>query len=82
LGQSEFQRIWGTIPLEDNWRRSNKTPSAATIDAIAKEGKPGEEPKPGTEAGATAANKEADEVAKLLTQLPTTETQKKTRVSP
>ena len=25
LGQSEFQRIWGTRSLEDNWRRSNKT---------------------------------------------------------
>jgi tetratricopeptide (TPR) repeat protein len=24
LGQTEFQRIWGTIPLEDNWRRSGK----------------------------------------------------------
>jgi hypothetical protein len=24
LGQAEFQRIWGSIPLEDNWRRSNK----------------------------------------------------------
>ena len=22
LGQSEFKRIWGNIPLEDNWRRS------------------------------------------------------------
>ena len=22
LGQSEFKRIWGTVPLEDNWRRS------------------------------------------------------------
>src|SRR6185295_5929794 len=31
LGQSEFQRIWGTIPLEDNWRRSNKTPGIASL---------------------------------------------------
>ena len=22
LGQSEFKRIWGNVPLEDNWRRS------------------------------------------------------------
>ena len=25
LGQSEFKRIWGDIPLEDHWRRSNKS---------------------------------------------------------
>ncbi len=25
LGQSEFIRIWGSIPLEDNWRRSQRT---------------------------------------------------------
>jgi tetratricopeptide (TPR) repeat protein len=25
LGQNEFQRIWGNVKLEDNWRRSAKT---------------------------------------------------------
>lgn len=24
LGQTEFARVWGTIPLEDNWRRSQR----------------------------------------------------------
>lgn len=24
-GSSEFKRVWGSRPLEDNWRRSNKT---------------------------------------------------------
>lgn len=24
LGQQEFRRIWGSIPLEDNWRRSSR----------------------------------------------------------
>jgi tetratricopeptide (TPR) repeat protein len=24
LGQQEFQRTWGSIPLEDNWRRSSR----------------------------------------------------------
>lgn len=24
MGETEFQRIWGNIPLEDNWRRSAK----------------------------------------------------------
>ena len=25
VGQGEFQRIWGTVKLEDNWRRSQKS---------------------------------------------------------
>ena len=29
LGQSEFTRIWGALPLEDNWRRSSRTTTAA-----------------------------------------------------
>ncbi|SHG93703.1 TolA-binding protein [Chryseolinea serpens] len=28
LGQTEFQRIWGNITLEDNWRRSLRTATA------------------------------------------------------
>ncbi len=32
LGQSEFSRIWGSIALEDNWRRSQRTSNqAATV---------------------------------------------------
>lgn len=33
IGQSEFRRIWGNIPLEDNWRRSLR--STATRESIA-----------------------------------------------
>ncbi|HEX5171324.1 MAG TPA: tetratricopeptide repeat protein, partial [Cyclobacteriaceae bacterium] len=29
LGESEFRRIWGDIPLEDNWRRSQKISNAS-----------------------------------------------------
>jgi outer membrane protein assembly factor BamD (BamD/ComL family) len=29
LGQSEFVRIWGNMPLEDNWRRSSRTTAAS-----------------------------------------------------
>lgn len=28
VGQTEFQRIWGSLKLEDNWRRSVKTSTA------------------------------------------------------
>jgi tetratricopeptide (TPR) repeat protein len=32
LGQTEFTRIWGSIPLEDNWRRSLRSAStSATV---------------------------------------------------
>ncbi len=27
FGQSEFTRVWGTLPLEDNWRRATRTTS-------------------------------------------------------
>lgn len=30
LGESEFKRVWGSIPLEDNWRRSQKTSEGGT----------------------------------------------------
>lgn len=74
LGESEFQRIWGTIPLEDNWRRSNKTPAIATLpDPTLANQKTDEGQK--TENGPAA--KEVDEVAKIFTQLPTTQDQKK-----
>jgi tetratricopeptide (TPR) repeat protein len=72
LGESEFQRIWGNIALEDNWRRSNKTVavSMATDQAIVTENT--------KEGPATEEKKESvDEVAKLLKQLPRTEQQKK-----
>ncbi|MFZ6009666.1 MAG: tetratricopeptide repeat protein, partial [Bacteroidota bacterium] len=31
LGQNEFQRVWGNIVLEDNWRRSQKLAAAANL---------------------------------------------------
>jgi len=74
LGQSEFQRIWGTIPLEDNWRRSNKTPALATLPDPTLANQKTDEGKK-TENGPAA--KDVDEVAKIFTQLPTTPDQKK-----
>ena len=31
LGQTEFARIWGSVPLEDNWRRSLRSASTSTV---------------------------------------------------
>ncbi len=35
LGQSEFARVWGDIPLEDNWRRATRTTSVPQTESIA-----------------------------------------------
>jgi len=41
LGQQEFRRIWGSIPLEDNWRRSSRAvPMAQRTNTIALENQP------------------------------------------
>jgi len=77
LGQSEFQRIWGTIPLADNWRRSNKTTVIEEPGVVATE-------KAGQTAPAITETKTAeapDEVAKLITQIPRTEEQKATALA-
>ncbi len=76
-GQTEFQRIWGSIPLEDNWRRSNK--SAVITDKTTVAQKPTEElpnanaPSKGTD---TKPEEKLDEAGKLMAQLPRTEQQK------
>lgn len=77
LGQSEFQRIWGTIPLSDNWRRSNKTTIINEPNVIATE-------IAGQKVPATTETKTAeapDEVAKLINQIPRTEEQKATALA-
>jgi len=72
LGESEFQRIWGTVELADNWRRSNKstTITVAADQQTISEGK--------TEVAATTEKKESvDEVGKVFKLLPKTDEQKK-----
>ncbi len=72
IGQTEFQRIWGNIPLEDNWRRSNKT---ATITASAGKSESDQKGKE-TEVAETKSEKATDEAEKIFAQLPQTEKQK------
>jgi len=73
LGQSEFQRIWGTVALADNWRRSNKSVVVGEPNVLATE-VPGKKETAATETITTEA---PDEVAKLINQIPRTEEQKK-----
>lgn len=34
LGQQEFKRVWGNIPLEDNWRRSSRAIPASQRTSV------------------------------------------------
>lgn len=75
LGQTEFRRIWGDIPLEDNWRRSLRSASTSAANRNA----PGDLPQPNREE--TAAPPPADpveaEYARISKQIPKTDEQKK-----
>ncbi len=77
LGQSEFERIWGSVSLEDNWRRSTKTAIANSPLERAPTLNEGDTKK------ATAEKEElpkeekvTDEAAKIFAQLPITDKQK------
>jgi len=74
LGQSEFQRIWGTRQLEDNWRRSNKTSVISEINTpVQRAGGIAQGNLPESEVKTV----KVDEVGNLLAQLPRTDEQKK-----
>ncbi len=77
LGQSEFQRIWGTISLEDNWRRSNKATVINEPGTVVAKVAGQEQPTTG-ETKPTAA---VDEVGKVISQIPRTEEQKATALA-
>jgi tetratricopeptide (TPR) repeat protein len=73
LGQTEFQRIWGSISLEDNWRRSNKSVNLSRDN---------EEAVIATQTSSqtkqkTEEAKKVDPAAEIFAQLPRTDEQKK-----
>lgn len=73
-GQNEFQRVWGSIPLEDNWRRSNRSTalsdtSTPLVQALAD--------KPKSDNLEQKTEVKEDIVGKIIAQLPTTDEQKK-----
>lgn len=71
-GETEFQRIWGNIALEDDWRRSNKSAinninvGKETVASVDPQGQPDN----------SAPTNEVDEAAKIFAQLPRTEAEK------
>ena len=74
-GQNEFQRIWGTIPLEDNWRRSNRSTALSDASTTVAQ-QTADKPKPDVLQEQKKEVKE-DVVGKIIAQLPTSEEQKK-----
>lgn len=78
-GQTEFARIWGSINLEDNWRRSSR--SAAANDATTPvQGQPNvaTDDKKSDKKGEEEKKEAKVDVAKqLIAQLPNTEEKKK-----
>ncbi len=72
LGQSEFNRIWGAIPLEDNWRRSIKSTVINDLNTEVAQVE-GSEKLPSGEIKKTQA---VDEVGKLIEQIPRTDKEK------
>ncbi len=71
-GQSEFQRIWGNIPLEDNWRRSTKSGAAGgtvPTEEVAANTNSGDK----SSASTTTADPAADAANKIFLQLPKSE---------
>ncbi|HOX82015.1 MAG TPA: tetratricopeptide repeat protein [Chryseolinea sp.] len=77
LGQSEFVRIWGPIPLEDNWRRSLR--SASTTDVVRTNTAipNSEKDKPEDIATTAVADPVAAEYERIQKEIPRTAEQKK-----
>jgi len=72
IGQTEFQRIWGTIRLEDNWRRSVKTSAVDERAGVAATGGP--TVKKTDESGQVSeVTESADPFMELYNQLPITQ---------
>lgn len=74
LGQSEFQRIWGNIPLQDNWRRSNKTTVNDPTEVVAMQQQ--DTQVQAEQTAATPVDPSVAEIDKVFKELPKTEKQK------
>jgi tetratricopeptide (TPR) repeat protein len=77
LGQTEFKRIWGNIPLEDNWRRSLR--SAPADEQQENQAQTGGQPANNENPAEVAppVDPVAAEYDRISKQIPRTEEQKK-----
>ena len=76
LGQSEFKRVWGNIPLEDNWRRSLRISGSNESNRSAAEPTGPPENTTGPSEPATVIDPVATEFDRISSQIPRTEEQK------
>lgn len=73
LGQNEFQRVWGSIPLEDNWRRSSKTTTLRPgSQSTAEEAS---ETSGNAISSSTTPQSNAEKISAIMVQIPRTEEQ-------
>lgn len=73
LGQVEFVRVWGKIPLEDNWRRSSRaSPQSERLDPLVAMQVPDDK----ENVKVIASDPVQEEYNKLIKQLPLTDEQK------
>lgn len=70
-GRTEFARVWGKIPLEDNWRRSARSTTPAVQSIATNETSSEQKPQTGATQG-----KADDALSNLIRQIPYTEQQK------
>lgn len=76
IGQSEFKRTWGSVALEDNWRRSGKSISQTSSTASTDAGESAQTTA-ASDAKAAEVNPAEAEFIKLSKEIPRTEEQKK-----
>ncbi|HZI24784.1 MAG TPA: tetratricopeptide repeat protein, partial [Chryseolinea sp.] len=77
LGQSEFKRIWGNIPLEDNWRRSLRSTPSEQSNQVAAEPSAADGNTKAQAADTVVVNPVAAEYERISKQIPRTEDQRK-----
>ena len=76
LGQSEFKRVWGNIPLEDNWRRSMRISGSNESNRSGPEPTGPPENTAAPSEPATVIDPVATEFDRISSQIPRTEEQK------
>lgn len=75
MGQTEFKRIWGDIPLEDNWRRSLRSSSTSAVNGNTAEGDI-QKTDPEEKTAVVPADPVDAEYMRVSKQIPRTEEQK------
>lgn len=76
IGQNEFRRVWGDVPLEDNWRRSLRS-AVGGIQQLPQDPSAANQNKPGEQKETVQVDPVALEYSKLDKEIPRTEEQRK-----